>query len=274
MNIQPVHSVSTAKPASTSSLNFYSTIVPHTSILRRVPDSIRRLLSYGDPTGGARDTGCASVNNDLSFRTTPRRLAGALCVGLCVLVTILCGSSSAHACTSCFVRDNVAYCISGYVAELCQTSADGCIFSGSRDCGDGGCFLSSTPVVTLTRGSVPIASVKIGEDVLTLLKDGRQAWVTVLDQRTVLRVGYWEINNTLQVTGDHPFYVDGAWITAENLQIGDALVGRGGKRTPVSSKQWIADEGVRVVYLDVVSPDTFIAGGFLVKNKDANRIKQ
>jgi intein/homing endonuclease len=70
----------------------------------------------------------------------------------------------------------------------------------------------------------------------------------------------------LRVTKDHPFFVDDRWIKASELAIGNTMIDISGRNVEVVSLEWV-DFGVRVYNLDVLTPDTFYAGGYLVHNK-------
>ena len=79
-------------------------------------------------------------------------------------------------------------------------------------------------------------------------------------------VGYYAVNGDLLVTAEHPFLVDGKWVTAERLRVGDRLMDVGGKEAVISSVEYF-DRGVRVFNIDVMAPHTFFAGGMLVHKK-------
>lgn len=179
----------------------------------------------------------------------------------------------AHArCYTCAVRYGMCFCVGGNIATGCTASANGCDFSGSWECGEGGCFLSKTNILT-RRGVVPIDRVRTGDEVLSRDKNGAEKWVSVQRTYRALRVGYYLINGDLGVTGDHPFLCNGNWVLAENLKIGDRLQDRQGQAVEVASLDFV-DAGVRVFNLDVISPDTFMAGGFLVHNKNGKAVNR
>ena len=177
--------------------------------------------------------------------------------------------AQAGGCTTCTSVNNVSYCTSGNVAELCQTTSGGCTFSGGRNCGGSGCFLPTTSIIT-SAGIAPISSLAIGDRVLAEDDSGSKRWATVLRTiKTVRYDGYYLINGSLGVTGYHPFRVVGKWVLAQDLQKGDALTLRDGSAMSVSSAVHV-DRGVRVYNIDTGSPDTFFANGILVHNKDGD----
>ena len=146
------------------------------------------------------------------------------------------------------------------------------LFSGSWDCGGGGCFLAGTQVLT-SQGLKPIQLISPGDQVLSRSRDGKdERWVTASETCKGLRVGYYLINGHTSVTKDHPFWVDGAWKTVDKLKIGDDLVDRNGSTVTVATLEY-RDKVVRAHNIDVISPDTFFAEGVLVHNKAIPVIK-
>ncbi len=83
-----------------------------------------------------------------------------------------------------------------------------------------------------------------------------------------IECGYYVINGTLRVTGTHPFFVDGQWVKAAQLKVGDELVGVDG---PVAIASLTKMDGVMRAYnISVDGSHTFLAGGVLVHNKGPN----
>jgi hypothetical protein len=66
--------------------------------------------------------------------------------------------------------------------------------------------------------------------------------------------------------------LDSSGVEAKDLEPGDLLRDRLGRSIAIASIEWI-DKGVRVQNVDVLSPHTFFAGGYLVHNKDPDPIK-
>ena len=121
-------------------------------------------------------------------------------------------------------------------------------------------------MVRTADGDLPIDRIGPGDLILGRDVHGNEHHVPVLRTYRALRVGYYVINDDVHVTGDHPFYVNGRWVNAADLQIGDQLLTYADQVVLVESIEWI-NQGVRVYNVDVLSPDTFFAGGFLVHNK-------
>lgn len=170
-------------------------------------------------------------------------------------------------CTTCTARDGHVYCTGGCQAELCQTTGNSCLFSGSRDCCGGGCFLATTRILT-ARGLIPIFALREGDTVLTQDEAGMLVEARVTrTYKSVSFDGYYRINGDLGVTGEHPFKVGGRWVPAKDLRIGDVLTASDGSSVRIKSLIKI-NKAVRVYNIDTSGPNTFCAGGLLVHNKD------
>ena len=194
-------------------------------------------------------------------------------IGILLLFCSLFAVSIAWAgCTTCVFTPLGAWCTGGNIATLCRANDEGCTFSGSWECDDdGGCFLAGTSVLT-NKGLLPIEALGVGDQVLSLAENGSAKWTLVERTYKALRLGYYVINENLRVTGDHPFYIDQRWTTAAELSVGDFLVNSSGDEVKIASLEWV-ESGVRVFNIDVLAPDTFYAGGYLVHNKDAKSTK-
>jgi hypothetical protein len=70
----------------------------------------------------------------------------------------------------------------------------------------------------------------------------------------------------LKVTSRHPFYVDGEWIKAENLEVGDKLTTADGKKAVIKNIEKIREE-VEVYNMHVDSYENYFANNILVHNK-------
>lgn len=173
-------------------------------------------------------------------------------------------AESLATCKSCLGQPNSCSCVSGSIATGCAAYDWGCEFSGSWECGGGGCFLPLTMVRT-SEGDRPIDMVGPGDLLLCRDISGNERYVPILRSYRALRVGYYVINGDAYVTGDHPFYVDGHWVDAADLSVGDQLLTYADNPIRIDSIEWV-NRGVRVYNVDVLSPDTFYAGGFLVHN--------
>ena len=147
----------------------------------------------------------------------------------------------------------------------CEASTTGCTFSGASCDGGGGCFLAGTMISTLS-GPKAVELVGVGDQVLSYDEEGNHQWALVEGSIKVLKTEFFSINGKLSVTADHPFFVDGNWVNAEDLRIGDRLVGQDSAEIEIASIEQV-NKGVRVYNIDVIAPDTFFANGILVHNK-------
>ena len=90
--------------------------------------------------------------------------------------------------------------------------------------------------------------------------------------RQTLGIGYFLINNSLGVTGEHPIYVKRInkyqFIIAKELIIGDYLVKQDKSLEMINSIEWQLPDYNNMLYvLDVEEVDTYYANGILVHNK-------
>ena len=95
----------------------------------------------------------------------------------------------------------------------------------------GGCFASGTHILT-TNGDRPIEELQIGDRVVGLDLDSQQLEIeTVGDIQVVEASDYYVINDSITVTGSHPFYVQSetglGLVRVEELSVGDRLIGEG-----------------------------------------------
>lgn len=184
------------------------------------------------------------------------------------ILLVLGAADTAEACYACGSRNGETVCIEGTIDDECTPLTGGCMFGGNgcSGGGGGGCFLPNTTVLT-TSGWKPITNIQAGDMVISRTESGETKPVLVGRTYKALALGYYLINGTIGVTEDHPFFVDGDWTNASDLKIGDILVDQEGRQVAMTSKEHI-NKGVRVFNLDILSPNTFYAGGYLVHNKE------
>ena len=130
--------------------------------------------------------------------------------------------------------------------------------------GGGGCFLAGVMVNT-RNGLMPIEQLKVGDEVLGF-QDGKLQYCTVSHIYRSYQPYYFIINGSIKVTGSHPFWVDGGWIQAEYIELGDILLSKDLKPVVVQSKIQV-DEPVRVFNIEVDNAHTFFVQDILVHNK-------
>jgi hypothetical protein len=219
---------------------------------------------------------------------------------LAIAVPIVrCGNgvcSSGESCSSC-AQDCGSCCGNGACSgtETCQSCSTDCGACGG--CGDGWCvgsetafscpddcgvelppcFAAGTPITMADGTTKPIEEVIVGDKVLSYdpergeLVTGEVVHTLVHPESERLVV----INGSLVTTSEHRFYVDGAWIPAEELDAGSPLLAIASATdaaaplaTRVSSVGQIeAREGRITTYnFEVARWHDYFAGGVLVHN--------
>ncbi len=133
------------------------------------------------------------------------------------------------------------------------------------------CFLSGTKV-TMADGSYKnIENVNIGDKVLTY-DQKTDSFVpgsvikTFHHTPSMMTDYYLIINNNLKVTPNHPMWVNGKWIPAGDIKIGDKLLNQNGNNVLVTSIQKVYHK-VPTYNLEVSNTHTYIANGIVVHNK-------
>ena len=135
----------------------------------------------------------------------------------------------------------------------------------------GGCFASGTHILT-PDGAITIEQLHVGDRIIGLNLENHQLEPESIGNIQVVESPeYYIINDTITVTGSHPFYVQtetGLKLTqVENLSIGDQLIGLDGF-TPVVSSIHHHSKPITVYNLISVTPHhNFYAEEVLVHNK-------
>ncbi len=146
-----------------------------------------------------------------------------------------------------------------------------------------GCFVAGTSITMADGTQRPIETITVGETVLTYdpvsgqIRTGEVTETFIHFDKNNLML----INGTLEATVNHRFYVDGRWIPADQLKIGDqVLVWQGGSNiaeqtlqpTSIHSLTLMPDR--KTVYNIEVSGDhNYFANGILAHNKDVPSIQ-
>jgi RHS repeat-associated protein len=136
------------------------------------------------------------------------------------------------------------------------------------------CFVAGTPVGT-KDGTTPIEEVKTGDMVWALDEQSGQVGLQRVSNRFAhkrdevveIRAG----GDILQATVEHPFFTkDRGWVSAGNLEAGDALEAEDGTAIQVDSVQRLHGEFV-VYNLEIETAHTYFVGanGVLVHNASA-----
>ncbi|MFY0563436.1 MopE-related protein [Archangium lansingense] len=141
------------------------------------------------------------------------------------------------------------------------------------------CFVAGT-AITLADGSTkPIEDMVIGDQVLAYDVEARQVVPAPVTQTFVHEnsSGILLINGRVQATANHPFYANGRWVRADELEIGDELVmlnvsdGADLASThPVRVTSLLMQPQHETTYnLEVDTHHDYFAEGILVHNKEA-----
>lgn len=131
------------------------------------------------------------------------------------------------------------------------------------------CFIAGTLVTMADGDDKPIESVIIGDAVTSYDTDSGEfvtaKIVDVFYHEAKEIDGYWMINE-VGVTPEHLMYVNGAWLPAEDIIIGDSLVYLDGTNQTVTSKHWI-EKRVKTFNLHTNhKTHNYFADGVLVHN--------
>lgn len=131
----------------------------------------------------------------------------------------------------------------------------------------GGCFTGDTPVFMSDGSQKPIKEIQPGEQILTRKSEADSTLVSarVIRIHTVKEDGYLVINGGLRVTAAHRMFVNGRWLAAGNIQVGDELVDVVGKSIRVETITF-EREAVTVYNLFVERYHTYFAGDVWVHN--------
>jgi RHS repeat-associated protein len=145
---------------------------------------------------------------------------------------------------------------------------------GGAGGGGGGCFPAGTPITMADGTKKDIVEIVAGDhvesyDVVTGSKvAGVVRHVFILHDRPLL-----QINGNLFATPNHPFFVEGEWVRADQLTLGDSLLENGGESRLSSGvgigrvTSLVSIGGSATVYnLEVGTYHDFFAGDVLVHN--------
>jgi len=88
------------------------------------------------------------------------------------------------------------------------------------------CLLPKMKVIEETRGMVPVSSIVVGERIRARgdLNDSsvEKQWTTVTENSVHTRSGYWNVENGLKITNDHPVWLTdethSAWVKVEDMR--------------------------------------------------------
>ena len=191
-------------------------------------------------------------------------------------------------------------CSSTCTQSRTRTDSSGCIESESQSCGDctGGptsCFPAGTKVLMENGSEKNIENVKVGDEILSYdFGNNSTAPAKVLELESPVREGYYSINNLVNVTDEHPFYIkkkNGNFVWAsinpekaekdlgssslagtkiekiEKIEIGDYLFDNKGNLIEIKSIDYFPGEIQTYNLKSVDKFNVFFANNFLVHNK-------
>ncbi|MFA5021733.1 MAG: polymorphic toxin-type HINT domain-containing protein [Patescibacteria group bacterium] len=128
-------------------------------------------------------------------------------------------------------------------------------------------FLAGTEISLENNSTSPIEKVKVGDIVVSYNESSGQLELVPVLQTFKHRVDqYLLINNELKVTSNHPLYVNGQWLEAGQIKIGDQLLKQDGQLLAVSSVQ-IKTGDFFVYNLEVDKNHNYFAQKYLAHNK-------
>ena len=174
----------------------------------------------------------------------------------------------AQPCFQCMICDQYFVCSGGHSSgglDCSIYSNMSCNLIGMCNLGGSGCFLPGSLVET-DGGLKAIERLRAGDRVLGQYASGRMKVCDVERTYKSLQCSYYVINGRLRVTGTHPFFVDGRWVEASQINVGDLLKGKDSQWIEVETIE-VVSKGVRVYNIEVADAHTFFVEGVLVHNK-------
>ena len=128
------------------------------------------------------------------------------------------------------------------------------------------CLARGTLIETPT-GAKPVEQLSVGDRVWGFDLERKEPILAKISAARVISASETVRVGRLQVTPDHPLYVDGEWKPAGKLKPADVLLGIDLSRQPASDIEILKGD-VEVYDISVAGPENFFAGGVLVHNKN------
>lgn len=131
----------------------------------------------------------------------------------------------------------------------------------------GGCFTAGTQILMYDGTYKSIEDIREGDVIRTKRAEFSSKMVAGTVTGTVEHLvnRYLVVNENLEVTDEHVLLINGKWDIAENLKIGDSLLGKDGEEIPVVSIRTVT-EPVYVYNFEVETYHTYIADDIYVHN--------
>lgn len=130
-----------------------------------------------------------------------------------------------------------------------------------------GCFLAGTEIET-PDGFAPIETLKAGDEVISYNeKTGVKEVSKIGDIDILQKEAYYNINNQVKVTGEHPFYTNKGITEVSSFDYTHKLIDTDNNEVLIGNFERIEESVTVYNLLDVVPNHNYYAGGFLVHNK-------
>jgi pretoxin HINT domain-containing protein len=130
------------------------------------------------------------------------------------------------------------------------------------------CLLAGT-LITLADGSTkPVETIAIGDVVLSFDESSKTMKpAAVVATHAPFETNHYRIlNGNLRLTEAHPVLMNGRWVNAGDVKVGDALTDLRGHAVRIISIEEVNDSAP--TYNFQVSTGTYVAGGIVVHNKE------
>ena len=122
-------------------------------------------------------------------------------------------------------------------------------------------------------GQKPIEDVQVGDFVKTFNEETNKVEVSCVE-KTFIHKNVSDlliINDTITTTRNHPFYINGEWVEADDLKIGYELLHLDGTKHKITS---IEETSIKttVYNFEVAKTHNYFAEKYLVHNKNVNTV--
>jgi hypothetical protein len=134
------------------------------------------------------------------------------------------------------------------------------------------CFLAGTKILMQGNTYKNIEDIKVGDYVLTKESELSDKFVEARVYETIKHAGneYLLVNNHMRVTPIHVMYVNGRWMQAKYMKVGDYLLDSAGNWNVIESIKSIAGN-FEVYDLNIENYHTYFAENYYVHNKQNER---
>lgn len=143
--------------------------------------------------------------------------------------------------------------------QPCNCSGTGC-----------DCLLEGAPITMADGSTKPVEDIRVGDLVLSWdeVRDALMPAEVVKVHAPYVVHSYYVINGNLEATENHPILRGGEWVSAADLEVGDLLGSAASISSVVETLDRVESKSGVSVYNFQVSLGTYVAGGFVVHNKE------